>query len=86
MPSVGVEEGLRVDVTVVGGHTLTGPFVKADAQFFSTDLLAGKADAPGGADVVAGHMYFHGRLNGGRSARGPYELPISFPGDVPQLG
>ncbi|MEU4674825.1 glycoside hydrolase family 43 protein [Amycolatopsis sp. NPDC023774] len=66
--------------------TLTGPFVKADAQFLSTDLLGGKVDAPGGADVVDGHLYFHGWLNGGRSARGLYELPITFPGDVPQLG
>ncbi|MEV6905098.1 hypothetical protein [Amycolatopsis sp. NPDC051372] len=66
--------------------TLSGPFVKADAQFLSTDLLGGKVDAPGGADVVDGHIYFHGWLNGGRTARGLYELPISFPGDTPQLG
>lgn len=66
--------------------TPTGPYVKADAQFLSTDLLGGKVDAPGGADVVDGHIYFHGWLAGGRTARGLYELPISFPGDVPQLG
>ncbi len=66
--------------------TLTGSFVKADAQFLSTDLLGGKVDAPGGADVVDGHIFFHGWLGGGRTARGLYELPVSFPGDVPQLG
>jgi arabinan endo-1,5-alpha-L-arabinosidase len=66
--------------------TPAGPFVKADAQFLSTDLLGGQVDAPGGADVVDGHIYFHGWLGGGRTARGLYELPITFPGDVPQLG
>ncbi|MEV6444990.1 glycoside hydrolase family 43 protein [Amycolatopsis sp. NPDC051716] len=66
--------------------TLGGAFVKADAQFLSTDLLGGKVDAPGGADVVDGHIFFHGWLGGGRTARGLYELPITFPGDVPQLG
>ncbi|ANN19504.1 glycoside hydrolase [Amycolatopsis orientalis] len=66
--------------------TLSGPFVKADAQFLSTDLLGGKVDAPGGADVVDGHIYFHGWLGGGRTARGLYRLPIGFPGDLPQLG
>lgn len=66
--------------------TVTGPFVKADAQFLSTELLGAKVDAPGGADVVDGHIYFHGWLGGARTARGLYELPISFPGDVPQLG
>ncbi|MBB5851296.1 glycoside hydrolase family 43 protein [Amycolatopsis umgeniensis] len=66
--------------------TLSGPFVKADAQFLSTDLLGGKVDAPGGADVVDGHIFFHGWLGGGRTARGLYELPLSFPNDVPQLG
>ncbi|MEV8614784.1 glycoside hydrolase family 43 protein [Amycolatopsis sp. NPDC051373] len=65
---------------------LSGPFVKADAQFLSTDLLGGRVDAPGGADVVDGHIYFHGWLAGGRTARGLYELPISFPGDAPELG
>jgi beta-xylosidase len=65
--------------------SLLGPFVKADAQFLSTELLAGKVDAPGGADVVDGHIYFHGWLAGGRTARGMYELPVTFPGDVPQL-
>ncbi|MEV6830074.1 glycoside hydrolase family 43 protein [Amycolatopsis sp. NPDC051102] len=65
---------------------LAGPFVKADAQFLSTDLLGGKVDAPGGADVVDGHIFFHGWLGGGRTARGLYELPVSFPGDVPKLG
>ncbi len=66
--------------------TLAGPFVKADAQFLSAELLGGKVDAPGGADVVDGHIYFHGWLGGGRTARGLYELPVTFPGDVPQLG
>jgi arabinan endo-1,5-alpha-L-arabinosidase len=66
--------------------TANGAFVKADAQFLSTELLGGKADAPGGADVVDGHIFFHSWLGGGRTARGLYELPISFPGDVPQLG
>ncbi|MEV7095106.1 glycoside hydrolase family 43 protein [Amycolatopsis sp. NPDC051045] len=66
--------------------TPAGAFVKADAQFLSTDLLGGKVDAPGGADVVDGHIFFHGWLGGGRTARGLYSLPISFPGDVPQLG
>ncbi|MGW4485658.1 glycoside hydrolase family 43 protein [Amycolatopsis sp. NPDC004368] len=66
--------------------TLTGPFVKADTPLLSTDLLAGKVDAPGGADVVDGHIYFHGWLGGARTARGLYELPIGFPGDVPQVG
>jgi arabinan endo-1,5-alpha-L-arabinosidase len=65
---------------------VTGPFVKADAPFLSTDLLGGKVDGPGGADVVDGHIYFHGWLGGARTARGLYSLPISFPGDVPQLG
>jgi arabinan endo-1,5-alpha-L-arabinosidase len=66
--------------------TLAGPFVKADAPFLSTTLLGGKVDAPGGADVVDGHIFFHGWLGGGRTARGLYELPVGFPGDVPQLG
>ncbi|WP_290061961.1 glycoside hydrolase family 43 protein [Amycolatopsis solani] len=66
--------------------TAAGPFVKADAPFLTTELLGGKVDAPGGADVVDGHIYFHGWLGGARTARGLYELPISFPGDVPQLG
>ncbi|RSM56158.1 glycoside hydrolase [Amycolatopsis sp. WAC 01376] len=66
--------------------SLSGPFVKADAQFLSTDLLGGKVDAPGGADVVDGHIHFHGWLAGGRTARGMYQLPIGFPNDVPQLG
>ncbi|OXM60553.1 glycoside hydrolase family 43 protein [Amycolatopsis vastitatis] len=66
--------------------TPAGPFVKADAQFLSTDLLGGKVDAPGGADVVDGHIFFHGWLGGGRTARGLYSLPVSFPADVPQLG
>ncbi|WP_439381018.1 glycoside hydrolase family 43 protein [Amycolatopsis lexingtonensis] len=66
--------------------TAAGPFVKADALFLSTELLGGKVDAPGGADVVAGHIFFHGWLGGARTARGLYELPISFPNDVPQLG
>ncbi|UOZ10670.1 glycoside hydrolase family 43 protein [Amycolatopsis sp. WQ 127309] len=66
--------------------TMAGPFVKADSQFLSTGLLGGKADAPGGADVVDGHIFFHGWLGGGRTARGLYELPVTFPGDVPQVG
>jgi arabinan endo-1,5-alpha-L-arabinosidase len=66
--------------------TANGPFVKADAQFLSTELLGAKVDAPGGADVVDGHIYFHGWLGGARTARGLYSLPISFPNDVPQLG
>jgi beta-xylosidase len=66
--------------------TPAGAFVKADAQFLSTDLLGGRVDAPGGADVVDGHIFFHGWLGGRRTARGLYSLPISFPGDVPQLG
>ncbi|SFW85999.1 glycoside hydrolase family 43 protein [Amycolatopsis australiensis] len=66
--------------------TVAGPYVKADAQFLSTELLGGKVDAPGGADVVDGHIYFHGWLGGGRTARGLYELPISFPNDAPRLG
>ncbi|KDN20120.1 glycoside hydrolase family 43 protein [Amycolatopsis rifamycinica] len=66
--------------------TLGGAFVKADGKFLSTDLLGGKVDAPGGADVVDGHIFFHGWLGGGRTARGLYSLPITFPGDVPQLG
>ncbi|WP_410597042.1 glycoside hydrolase family 43 protein [Amycolatopsis sp. lyj-23] len=66
--------------------TLGGAFVKADNPLLSTSLLGGKVDAPGGADVVDGHIYFHGWLGGGRTARGLYELPITFPGDVPQLG
>ncbi|WP_410575360.1 glycoside hydrolase family 43 protein [Amycolatopsis sp. cmx-4-61] len=66
--------------------TLGGAFVKADNPFLSTTLLGGKVDAPGGADVVDGHIYFHGWLGGGRTARGLYELPITFPGDAPQLG
>ncbi|EOD70619.1 glycoside hydrolase family 43 protein [Amycolatopsis vancoresmycina] len=65
---------------------LAGPFVKADAPVLSTGLLGGKVDAPGGADVVDGHIYFHGWLGGGRTARGLYELPISVAGDVPKLG
>ncbi len=66
--------------------TAIGPFVKADAQFLSTELLGAKVDAPGGADVVDGHIYFHGWLGGARTARGLYSLPVSFPNDVPQLG
>ncbi|QRP48433.1 glycoside hydrolase family 43 protein [Amycolatopsis sp. FDAARGOS 1241] len=66
--------------------TLSGPFVKADSQFLSTDLLGGRVDTPGVADVADGHIFFHGWLSGGRSARGLSELPISFPGDTPQLG
>ncbi|MFK0247196.1 glycoside hydrolase family 43 protein [Amycolatopsis azurea] len=66
--------------------SLAGPFVKADAPFLSTDLLGGKVDAPGGADVVDGRIHFHGWLGGGRTARGMYSLPISFPNDLPQLG
>ncbi|QKV73366.1 glycoside hydrolase family 43 protein [Amycolatopsis sp. Hca4] len=66
--------------------SLGGAFVKADGKLLSTDLLGGKVDAPGGADVVDGHIYFHGWLGGGRTARGLYELPITFPGDVPRLG
>ena len=66
--------------------TLGGAFVKADAKFLSTELLGGKVDAPGGADVVDGHIFFHGWLGGGRTARGLCELPITFPGDVPRLG
>jgi arabinan endo-1,5-alpha-L-arabinosidase len=66
--------------------TANGPVVKADAQFLSTELLGAKVDAPGGADVVDGHIYFHGWLGGARTARGLYSLPISFPNDVPQLG
>ncbi|MEV6913224.1 glycoside hydrolase family 43 protein [Amycolatopsis sp. NPDC051071] len=65
---------------------LNGPFVKADVPFLSTDLLGGKVDAPGGADVVDGHIFFHGWLGGGRTARGLYEFPLSFPNDIPQLG
>lgn len=66
--------------------SLSGPFVKAGAPFLSTDLLGGQVDAPGGADVVDGRIHFHGWLGGGRTARGMYQLPISFPNDVPQLG
>ncbi|UUV32022.1 glycoside hydrolase family 43 protein [Amycolatopsis roodepoortensis] len=66
--------------------SLSGPFVKAGAPFLSTDLLGGKVDAPGGADVVDGHIHFHGWLGGGRTARGMFQLPITFPNDVPQLG
>ncbi|MGW5748446.1 glycoside hydrolase family 43 protein, partial [Amycolatopsis sp. NPDC003861] len=66
--------------------TLGGAFVKADGKFLSTDLLAGQVDAPGGADVLDDHIFFHGWLGGGRTARGLYSLPITFPGDVPKLG
>ncbi len=65
---------------------LSGPFVKADGQFLSAAFPGGKVDAPGGADVVDGHIFFHGWLGGGRTTRGLYELPLSFPNDVPQLG
>ncbi|MBB4686894.1 glycoside hydrolase family 43 protein [Amycolatopsis jiangsuensis] len=66
--------------------TLAGPFVKADAPLLSTDLLDGKVDGPGGADVVDGYIYFHGRRTSGEPARGLYQLPITFPGGVPRLG
>ncbi|MGW3966894.1 glycoside hydrolase family 43 protein [Amycolatopsis sp. NPDC005003] len=66
--------------------TVGGAFVKADGKFLTTDLLGGKVDAPGGADVVDDHIFFHGWLGGGRAARGLYSLPITFPDDVPRLG
>ncbi|MDT8911934.1 glycoside hydrolase family 43 protein [Amycolatopsis sp. PS_44_ISF1] len=66
--------------------TLAGPFVKADAPLLFTELLGGRVDGPGGADVVDGSIYFHGWLDGRRQARGLYRLPITFPDDLPRLG
>jgi arabinan endo-1,5-alpha-L-arabinosidase len=66
--------------------TLQGPFVKADAPLLSTGGLGGKVDAPGGADVVDDHVYFHGWLNPDHRVRGLYTLPIRYQNELPQLG
>ncbi|OZM72098.1 glycoside hydrolase [Amycolatopsis antarctica] len=68
------------------GPDLSGPFVKAEPPLLSTDGLGGAVESPGGADVVDGHIFFHGWLGGQRLARGLYVLPIRFEGTSPVLG
>ncbi|GAA1949366.1 glycoside hydrolase family 43 protein [Amycolatopsis minnesotensis] len=62
---------------------LTGPFVKSDAPLLGTRP---GLDGPGGADVVDGHLFFHGWLDPGHTSRGLYTLPLSFDGERPVAG
>lgn len=79
--------------TSTGYHTsyatarnITGPYTKSADSFLTTGTLGGAVDGPGGADVVGGHIFFHGWLSKEHHARGLYSLPIRFHGGKPEIG
>ena len=63
--------------------SITGPWTKAFRPLLTTDSLNGAVEGPGGEDIVGGKIFFHGWLNGGRSARGMYVADIGWANDYP---
>jgi beta-xylosidase len=66
--------------------SLKGPYTKADQPLLSTAGLGNQVNGPGGADVVANHIFFHGWLTADHKGRGMYSLPVRFDNGRPQLG
>ncbi|KAA9151622.1 family 43 glycosylhydrolase [Amycolatopsis acidicola] len=63
-----------------------GPYTKSATPLLTTESLGGAVDGPGGADVVGGHIFFHGWLDKDHNARGMYSLPIRFSDGKPVVG
>jgi arabinan endo-1,5-alpha-L-arabinosidase len=63
--------------------SITGPYTKAYRSLITTDSVNGTVEGPGGADVVGNKIFFHGWLNGGRSARGVYVADLGWANDFP---
>jgi beta-xylosidase len=65
---------------------LKGPYTKADQPLLTTAGLGNQVNGPGGADVVANHIFFHGWLTADHKGRGMYSLPIRFDNGQPHVG
>lgn len=63
--------------------SITGPYSKAFRPLITTDSVNGAVEGPGGADLVGDKIFFHGWLNGGRSARGMYVADLGWANDYP---
>lgn len=61
--------------------SLKGPYRKAGGPLLTSASTG--IESPGGADVAAGHLYFHGWLGGGREVRAMYRLAYRWAGDRP---
>ena len=65
--------------------SLTGPYTKADQPLLTTGALGHATEGPGGADIVGGRIYFHGRLSGQRTERGLFSMNVEFVRGVPRV-
>ncbi|GHF72343.1 beta-xylosidase [Amycolatopsis bartoniae] len=66
---------------------LKGPYTKAEQPLLTMAGLNNQVNGPGGADVVANTIFFHGWLAADHhNGRGMYSLPLRFEGGKPQLG
>ena len=62
--------------------SITGSYAKAYRPLLTTDSLDGAVDGPGGADVLADRIVFHGWIDN-HSARGMYVADLGWAGDYP---
>ncbi|SFJ18629.1 glycoside hydrolase family 43 protein [Amycolatopsis sacchari] len=67
--------------------SLKGPYTKASQPLLTTGGLGSQVNGPGGADVTAQRIFFHGWLSPDHhNGRGLYSLPVRFEGGKPVAG
>lgn len=63
--------------------SLTGPFTKAARPLMTTATLGNAVQGPGGADVLGGHIFFHGWVG---EARWTYRADLGWADGHPIVG
>ncbi|MET0237339.1 MAG: family 43 glycosylhydrolase [Kibdelosporangium sp.] len=79
--SAGIYTSGNYQTSYAVSGSLTGAYTRAYRPLLTTASLNGAVNGPGGADIGASHIFFHGHLPQG--GRGMYAAALGWSGDYP---